>query len=84
MLGLDFARVLAVSLPGPLELVVIALVLLVIILPYWKIFSKAGFPGWLGLLMATPLNVILLFYLAFAKWPLERELERLKHAAEGV
>ena len=27
-----------------------------IVLPFWKIFAKAGFPGWFGLLMVVPLS----------------------------
>ena len=42
----------------------------VVILPFWFIFAKAGYSKWLTLLMAVPLvNVILLYFLAFAKWP---------------
>ena len=42
----------------------------VIILPFWKIWSKAGFTGWLSLLMIVPLiNLVSLYYLAFARWP---------------
>ena len=41
-----------------------------IIVPIWKIFSKAGFPGWLSLSMFIPiLNIIVLFYFAFSEWP---------------
>jgi len=43
---------------------------LLTVLPFWKICTKAGFPGALSLLMLLPIaNVILLFYLAFAEWP---------------
>jgi hypothetical protein len=46
-----------------------------IVLPYWKIFSKAGFPGALSLLMLIPLvNLVAMFYLAFAEWPIHRQL----------
>jgi hypothetical protein len=31
---------------GPLELIILGFIL---ILPFWKIFSKAGFSGWLSL-----------------------------------
>ena len=42
----------------------------VVIMPFWFIFSKAGYSKWLSLLMVFPLvNVILLYFLAFAKWP---------------
>lgn len=40
------------------------------VIPFWKICSKAGFPGALSLLMLVPVaNLILPFYIAFAKWP---------------
>ena len=40
-----------------------------VILPFWFIFSKAGYSKWLCLLMVVPLvNVALLYFLAFAKW----------------
>ncbi len=39
------------------------------LVPYWKIFSKAGFSGWLSLLMVMPLvNLIVLYYVAFTNW----------------
>ena len=39
------------------------------LIPYWKIFSKAGFSGWLSLLMVIPLvNLVVLYYVAFANW----------------
>lgn len=41
-----------------------------VILPFWFIFPKAGYSKWLSLLMVVPLvNVTLLYFLAFAKWP---------------
>jgi hypothetical protein len=47
------------------------ILLLIFVWPWWKIFSKAGYPGWLGLGMFVPLiNLFLLFYFAFADWPI--------------
>ena len=62
---------------GPVEgLIVILLAVLITIVPFWRIFSKAGYSGWLSILMLIPLvNLILLFYFAFAKWPIQREIE---------
>ena len=58
------------SIPGPPEILVIAITAAVIILPFWKIFSKAGYSGALSLLMLIPLvNLIMVFFLAFAEWP---------------
>ncbi len=41
-----------------------------IVVPFWRICSKAGYPGPLSLLMLLPIaNLILLYFLAFARWP---------------
>ncbi len=46
---------------------------IVIVFPYWKIFKRAGFSGWLSLSMIIPLvNLIFLYYLALAQWPRDR------------
>jgi len=43
---------------------------LLIILPFWKIFEKAGFSGPLAILMLIPfINILMIFYLAFTDWP---------------
>jgi len=45
------------------------------ILVFCKIFSKTGYSWALGLLMLVPIaNIVMLFVLAFAGWPIEREL----------
>jgi Zn-dependent protease with chaperone function len=50
-------------------LIALLLAALIIILPYWKIFGKAGFPRILGIFMIIPLiNLILLYVLAFSQW----------------
>ncbi len=52
---------------GPLMMLVMAVI---VILPFWFIFSKAGYSKWLSLLMVVPLvNIVLLYFLAFSKWP---------------
>ncbi len=41
----------------------------VVVIPYWKIFSKAGFSGWLSLLILFPfINLIVLYVVAFSEW----------------
>lgn len=50
-------------------LLAFAVVLPIVILPYWKIFAKAGFSGWLSLLMMIPLiNLGVLYVVAFSEW----------------
>ena len=57
------------------SLVVIAIKILI----FCKIFSKAGYSWALGLLMLIPIaNIIMAFFLAFADWPVCKELRQLK------
>ncbi len=50
---------------------------LLVVLPFWKICTKAGFPGPLALLMVVPFaNIVLPFYIAFAEWPALRDSQR--------
>lgn len=60
--------------PGGYELIVIfavvPIVILLNVLPFWKICTKAGFSGALSLLILVPVaNIVFLFYIAFAEWP---------------
>ena len=60
--------------PGIAEIVVLLGVLLgallFTVIPFWMIFKKAGFHPALALLMIVPLaNIVMLFVLAFARWP---------------
>ena len=53
-------------------LLAIFVALPVFIIPYWKIFSKAGFAGALSLLMIIPLiNLIVLYVIAFSDWKMK-------------
>ena len=50
-------------------LIFVFVMLPVVVIPYWKIFSKAGFSGWLSLLILFPLvNLIVLYVVAFSEW----------------
>ena len=50
-------------------------VLIVQIVAYWRIATKAGYHGIFSLLMLVPIaNIVLMLYFAFTEWPLEREL----------
>ena len=49
---------------------------------YWRIFSKAGYSGALGLLMFVPIaNIVVLCVLAFGEWPIYKELKYLRQQA---
>ena len=46
---------------------------------WWKICRKAGFSGWLALLMLVPVvNIALPLIVAFMDWPVEQELRKLR------
>jgi hypothetical protein len=58
---------------GILELSFVFLIFAIV--PFWKIFSKAGYPGIMSLTMFVPiLNVVMLFFLGFSEWPVLKEL----------
>jgi len=49
------------------------------VLIFCRIFSKAGYSWALGLLILVPIaNIIMAFFLAFADWPVQKELRSLK------
>ncbi len=65
--------------PGLLEFAIALVCAAIIIIPFWKIFSKAGYNGTLSILMVIPIvGIVLLFYLAFSRWPIERKLRQEK------
>lgn len=62
-------------------LVGLAMAVLMVV-AFWKIFSKAGFPGALALLTLLPIaNVIVVLYLGFAEWPIHQELESYREGS---
>jgi hypothetical protein len=55
------------------EALMIGLIALFWVVPFWMIFKKAGYHPALSLLILVPLvNVILVYFLAFAPWPIHR------------
>jgi hypothetical protein len=62
---------------GSLIFSVVAIIFSAVV--YWRIFSKAGYRGAMGLLMFIPIaNIIVLCILAFGEWPIYRELKYLR------
>lgn len=50
--------------------VVVVFAIVFLLIPYWRIFRKAGFSPALSLLMIVPLvNIAMIYYLAYADWP---------------
>ena len=60
----------------PRNLIAVLVVALVVVIPFQKIFKKAGFAPELGfgLAMLLPVvNIILLFVLDFSEWPARKK-----------
>ena len=58
--------------PGSWMMLVIAVL---VVVPVWRICAKAGYSGWLSLLVLVPVaNLLLLYFLGFAEWPIERRV----------
>jgi hypothetical protein len=75
---LSFAAQGRFPLPFPISLQTVAVMAVIFLLfgltPYWRIVTKAGYPGSIALLFFIPvLNVIMLFWFAFSEWPIERQ-----------
>ncbi|MGB7293805.1 MAG: hypothetical protein WBD99_16680 [Thermodesulfobacteriota bacterium] len=52
---------------GPFMMLIFAVL---IVIPFWFIFGKAGYSKWLSLLMVVPVvNIFTLYFLAFSAWP---------------
>jgi hypothetical protein len=46
------------------------IIAVIIVIPFWKIFEKAGFPPALSLLVLIPIaNLVAIYFVAFARWP---------------
>ena len=64
----------------PFFLIVLVLVVsLAAMIPWFFIYKKAGFHPAMGWLMLFPIvNLVMTFVLAFMDWPIERELQNLR------
>jgi hypothetical protein len=58
---------------------VVMVILAIKLLICCRIFANAGYSWALGLLILIPIvNIIMAFFLAFADWPVNKELRELK------
>lgn len=49
---------------------------ILLVIPFWRLCQRLGFPGALSLLVLVPLaNIFLIYFLAFSRWPASRERE---------
>ena len=80
MTGEEFPVGLAFALIG-----VFVVVLAFAILLYSRIARQMGYSGWVSLLFLFPfIDLLVLLYLAFSRWPVLEEVERLRREAERL
>lgn len=49
------------------------LVAIVVVIPVWRICQRAGYPGWMAILILVPaVNLIFLYFIAFSDWPADK------------
>jgi len=66
-------------------LFIVLIIVAIKVLIFCKIFSKAGYSWALGLLMLVPIaNIIMAFFLAFADWPIQKQLRLLKQQQKNT
>ncbi|MGN7612942.1 hypothetical protein ACQZV8_12750 [Magnetococcales bacterium HHB-1] len=59
----------------------VAVAVFILLWPFWKIFTKAGFSGWLCMLLLVPVvNIILLYVIAFSDWPALKRTTKKDHS----
>jgi hypothetical protein len=64
--GIDPTHVAAFLIPMMFFAIIFNVIL---VIPFWFIFKKAGFSPWLAVLMFVPLaNIIILYVIAFSQW----------------
>jgi hypothetical protein len=55
------------------------------VLIFCRLFHKAGYHWALGFLSIVPvINFFVPFFLAFARWPIEKELQQLKQSTARI
>jgi len=52
---------------------------LLVLLPTWKLCSRAGLPGFLALFALIPAGMlVVIWFLAFSRWPVEQSRDYYK------
>ncbi len=69
----------------PVMIAICLIVGIVAAVAFWRICAKAGSPGWYGVAMVIPMvNLLLVLFLAFAEWPLERKLSGSRPSSDEI
>lgn len=69
---------------GPWEILAILLLLFYVVC-FFSVINKTGYNVLLGILLFVPLvNLILIAFLGFSKWPIERRIEELENRGTKI
>ncbi|WP_022967222.1 hypothetical protein [Denitrificimonas caeni] len=50
---------------------------ILVVVPAWRICQRIGYSGWMEILILIPmLNLVFLYFIAFADWPADKAEER--------
>ena len=64
---------------GVAEALVLIVIVGIAVAGWWKIFSRAGYPGFLGLLIFVPIvGFVAFLWLAFLPWPVQDKVRELQ------
>jgi uncharacterized protein (DUF983 family) len=51
--------------------VFVFILLVILVVAFWKINTRVGYTGWLALLILIPIvNIVYILYLAYRRWPI--------------
>lgn len=65
--------------------IVVVIVGAIVVWPAWRIVDKTGYPGVMALAAFVPLlNIVLVLFLAFSEWPIERQRRELERRSAGL
>jgi amino acid transporter len=49
--------------------VFVFILLVILVVAFWKINTRVGYPGWLALLILIPIvNIVYILYLTYRRW----------------
>ena len=59
---------------GPTGISGYLIVSILVIIPFWRIFKKAGFHPALSILTVIPIvNLVVIYYVAFSEWAMDKK-----------
>jgi hypothetical protein len=81
----SFQQTLVAAMHDPLWQGVAGITAMIFVLASLRLCSKAGYHSLFGLLLLVPgLNLFIFLFMAFSRWPIERELRQLRNVQQAA